>query len=259
MKSKVYKNIQIQFMIVVFVLSSVVLFGQVETIHDPDAIVTITPEEIIENGQNPNVPTGGVIVLNFEGLGNNDAINDFYNGGTSQQGYSGTDFGVQFGIALGLIDGDAGGSGNFANEPSPSTTMYFLDANQAYMNVAAGFTTGFAFYYSANTSSAFVNVYDGLNGTGNLLGSATLALNYNLNCSGDPGGSYCNWDIVSVPFTGTAKSVVFGGEPDRVGFDEVTFGSTTPGESVPISNWSIILVVLLIGTVVWFSKGRLFS
>jgi len=201
-----------------------------QTISDPKAKATITPEQIIALGQQNAYPrSGGIIVLDFEGLGDLDDINDFYNGGTSSQGYSGTNYGVEFGVALGLIDADAGGSGNFANEPSPSTIMFFLDANQAFMNVSAGFTTGFSFYYSAFVDGA-VSVYDGLNGTGNLLGTVNLPTNFNLNnCTGDPTGDACNWDPIAVPFDGTAKSVVFSGSADQIGFDDVTFGSTTPG------------------------------
>ena len=210
---------------------------KLETIIDPNAKITITTKEIKVLGQQ-NQPTKNyeystenvnIIVLDFEGLGNVDNINNFYNGGTSSQGYSGTNYGVEFGVALAVIDADAGGSGNFANEPSPSTVMFFLDANQVFMNVAAGFTTGFSFYYSSNTSNGSVSVYDGLNGTGNLLGTLNLALNYDINCIGDPNGTYCNWDPIAIPFEGTAKSVVFSGVANRIAFDDVTFGSTTPG------------------------------
>lgn len=55
------------------------------------------------------------------------AINNFYNGGTDSQGNSGVNYGVNFGSnALAAIDYDAGGTGQFANEPSASTTMTFL-------------------------------------------------------------------------------------------------------------------------------------
>ena len=222
------------------------------TISDPNAVPTITPKQIEALGQQHQNTNKSVICLDFEGLGDYDAINDFYNGGTSVQGYSGTNYGVQFGFAIGLIDIDAGGSGNFANEPSPSTGMIFLEENHAFMNVAAGFTTGFSFYYSSNTSNGYVSVYDGLNGTGNLLATVNLPLNYNINCTGDPGGQYCNWDPVGVPFTGTALSVVFAGAANFIIFDDVTFGSTDPGPPVPVSNWAIILGIFLIAVFMVF-------
>jgi len=113
-------------------------------------------------------------VLDFEGVGNQVAINDFYNGGTDAAGHSGVNYGIHFGTnTLGIIDGDAGGTGNFANEPSPDTVMFFL-VGTAVLNDAAGFDTGFSFFYSSATA-ATVKVYDGLNATGNLLASLVLS------------------------------------------------------------------------------------
>ena len=74
-----------------------------------------------------------VVVLDFEGIGNGNPVGNFYNGG------AGTNYGVQFSPAtLALVDSDAGGSGNFANEPSADTIMFFLDSNNAILDVAAG-------------------------------------------------------------------------------------------------------------------------
>ncbi len=232
-----------------------VLFVQAQkaqTVSDPNAVPTITPEQIEELGQqNQNDGSRTTIVLNFEGLGNLDPINNFYNGGTSGDGFSGPNYGIGFGVALGLIDADAGGSGNFANEPSPSTGMFFLSNSTAFMNVAAGFNTGFSTFYSANVGAGSISIYDGLNGTGTLLATVVLPINWqDGGCSGDPTGQFCNWDPVSLPFSGTAKSVIFAGVANHIIFDDVTFGSLTPGgdPQIPISNWAIILGLLLIGT-----------
>ncbi|PZX57033.1 thrombospondin type 3 repeat-containing protein [Algoriphagus ratkowskyi] len=211
---------------------------QSQSLIDPNAKATITPAQISALGKKnksanigyESAALGDIFVLDFEGLGNLDNINNFYNGGTSGSGFSGPNYGVEFGVALAIIDSDAGGTGNFANEPSPSTVMFFLDENQAFMNVSAGFDTGLSFFYSSATSDGFVSVYDALNGTGNLLGTIVLALNYNINCTGDPTGQFCNWDPIAVPFEGTAKSVVFSGASNSIAFDDVTFGSTTPGD-----------------------------
>src|SRR4051812_3801536 len=108
-------------------------------------------------------PAEASIVLTFEGVGNLASVNNFYNGGTDSVGNSGTNYGINFSSnSIGNIDADAGGGGNFANEPSPSTDLIFLSGGAATMNVAAGFDTGFSFYYSGN-EPGFVNVYDGLN------------------------------------------------------------------------------------------------
>lgn len=173
--------------------------------------------------------SAAVIVLDFEGVGNFAAVNNFYNGGTDSLGNSGTNYGVSFSPAtLGLIDADAGGGGNFGNEPSPDTVMFFLDANDAILSYAAGFTTGFSFFYSSSTA-ATVTVYDGVDGTGNVLATLNLAAQGFDNCSGDPSGDFCNWTPIGVSFSGTARSIDFGGTANQTGFDDITIGSATPG------------------------------
>ena len=97
----------------------------------------------------------------------------------------------------------------------------------AILNYAAGFTDGFSFFYSSN-GAADVSVYDGLNATGNLIGSISLADNWDNNCSGDPRGEYCNWDVGSIAFGAIAKSIDFGGTVNNVGYDNVTFGAADP-------------------------------
>lgn len=173
--------------------------------------------------------SAAVIVLDFEGAGNFAQLLNFYNGGTDSQGNSGANYGIQFGSnALSLIDFDAGGTGNFANEPSPDTIMFFLTGS-AVLNYAPGFDTGFSFYYSSSTA-ATVNVYDGLNATGNLLAAINLNAQYHDSCIGDPNGGYCNWTPAGVSFNGTAYSIDFGGTVDQTGYDNITFGSATPGK-----------------------------
>jgi hypothetical protein len=89
---------------------------------------------------------GAQVLLTFEGVGNGAAVNDFYAGGTDSLGNVGPNFGVRFvGSTLGLVDEDAGGTGNFANEPSPSTIEFFTDPGTAFLNVAGGFTQRLSF------------------------------------------------------------------------------------------------------------------
>lgn len=163
------------------------------------------------------------IVLDFEGAGDAAQILEFYNGGTDSFGNFGSSKGVSFGPnALSLI------SGNFNDNPSGRTIMFFLNGT-AMLNYAAGFTTGFSFYYSSSTS-ALINIWDGINGTGNLLASLNLAAQNNLNCA-NPNTTYCNWTAVGASFLGTARSIDFGGGVDRVGYDDITFGSATAGDT----------------------------
>jgi hypothetical protein len=164
--------------------------------------------------------SAAVVTLDFEGIPNQTAVGNFYQ----------AQYGVTFSPAtLALVDSDAGGTGNFANEPSPNTIMFFLDANNAILNVAAGFDKGFSFFYTSSTAAA-VTVWSELNGTGTLLATIDLMAQANGNgCGGDPTGGFCNFTAAGAQFGGIAKSINFGGTANFTGYDNITFGSSTPG------------------------------
>ena len=180
------------------------------------------------------------LVLDFEGAGDQARLLDFYNDGTDNQGNSGVDYDIQFSSnALSIIDGDAGGSGNFSNAPSPNTIMFFLSGS-AILNYTPGFTTGFSFYYSSATA-ATVNVYNELGATGNLLASLDLTAQYNQNCPSGSKGAFCNWTSVGATFSGIAKSIDFGGTVNKTGYDDITFSSAIPAlrSAIPASSAAI--------------------
>ena len=179
----------------------------------PNPILTATTAFVAIASANASVNT-----LTFEGVGDLNAVGDFYNGG------AGTDYGVEFvGNTLALVSNLAGGNGNFTNAPSMPTIMFWLDGPATIMNVAAGFDDGFATYYSSINEPGSIGIYDGLNGTGNLL--ATL----NLTALGSQaGGIYDTWSLAGTSFAGTAYSAVFAGTANYIGFDNVTFGSSIP-------------------------------
>ena len=160
------------------------------------------------------------ITLTFEGLGNNAPIGDYYNGG------AGGSLGIHFGPdALALIDNAHGGTGNFSHAPSCCTVMYFLSGPGDVMDVAAGFTTGFSFFYADQIGfTGAVDVWSGLDGTGSLLTSLSLP---------STPTPYTVFVPIGVGFAGTAKSVVFTGSANFIAFDNVTLGSVTPGGGVP--------------------------
>jgi hypothetical protein len=167
--------------------------------------------------------SAAVITLDFEGIGNLNPVGNFYNGG------AGTNYGISFSPAtLAIVDSDAGGTGNIANEPSASTVMFFLDANSAVLSYAAGFADGFSFFYSSDVATT-VSVYASLDGTGTPLATLNLSRQADLNCSGDPNGQFCNWTAVGAMFDGTARSINFAGAANSVAFDNITFGSANPG------------------------------
>lgn len=197
------------------------------------------------------------IVLDFEGVGNNANVRDFYNGGTDSLGNTGTNYGIAFANnALGSVDSDAGGSGNFGGEPSPDTALSFLDGSAATMNVAAGFDTGFSFFYSAIRNPGFISVYDGLNGTGNILTTLNLPTTPDTGAP-DPTGQFSPLLPIGVSFSGIAKSVDFGGTADQIGFDNITLGSAIPGGSTQVPEPFTIVGTLIGATVAFRTRQRL--
>ena len=245
-------------LLLVLLMVGSIIFAQVQTMHNPNAKPTVTSDQIKAWGEASQSNGSRSVVLDFEGLGNLDAIAQYYNGGLSANGFGpGTNFGIYFGgTTLSIIDADNGGSGNFANEPSPNTVMFFLEGGGATMNVTAGFTTGFSFFYTSS-APGIVFVYDGLDGTGNLLASAPFPAVPLGTIGGDPTGFFDNWVPFGVGFSGTAKSVTFSGVENQCGFDDVTFGSIDPGPSeVPISNWALFigLGLIIVAAVVRFRR-----
>lgn len=183
------------------------------------------------------------VVLDFEGVNASypsgyAAINDFYNGGTSSDGTSGTNYGVQFtGNALAICLNTPGVvcSNTSRGGVAPGSELgglFWLEGPETYMNYAAGFDTGFSFNYAAPNTPGAVRVYDGLNGTGNLLATLDLGLTPST-CDASYSAVYCPFVAAGVSFAGTAKSISFAGTANFIVFDDVTFGSATPGVPEP--------------------------
>lgn len=180
---------------------------------------------------------GRVITLNFEGIApypnlSDIPIDNYYNGGAAGDGAIGPNYGVTFSASAQLLclntltvfcsNSSKGGRGvgselSALDFSAPQPTSVWID-------VAGGFTTGFAMDYSDPYFAQTVGIYSGLNGTGTLLASGTLPLT--------PYGckpyraDFCPFENFSLAFSGTAKSVVFTGKFSP-GYDDLTFGSTT--------------------------------
>jgi hypothetical protein len=184
------------------------------------------------------------VVLDFEGVNATypsgyAQVSGFYNGGTSGDGTSGTNYGIEFtsnALAICLNSETVFCSntsrGGLAPGSDKGALFWIDDASATYMNVAAGFDTGFSFYYTAPYYGGSVSVYDGLNGTGTLLATLDLGLTAST-CSGAYGATYCPFVASGIAFAGVAKSVSFAGTANYIVFDDVTFGSITPGVPEP--------------------------
>lgn len=204
--------------------------AQVQTIHNPNSGITITNEQIIEFGQVGKSSDPGLVLLDFEGLGNLEPVGQFYNGIASKSGFSGPNHAVNFsGNALAIIDSKHGGSGNFLSDILPNTVLFFLSGSEIYLNSTQGFSGGLSFYYTS-AGNGTVSVYDGPNGTGTMLASMTFQP-VSAGIKGDPSAYFDSWKRLKIKFEGTAKSVIFSGIENKCAFDDIVLGSGSPGKS----------------------------
>ena len=166
-------------------------------------------------------PPAGAVLLDFEGLQDREEVLSFYDGGMGSQGSVGPDYNILFSShALGVVDADAGGTGIFANEPSPDTVLS-SPAPSFVMDVLSGFEDSISFSYAnSNGNPGIVEVWDELGGTGNRLATTGL-LPATGTGPGDPnGGLFGAWDHVVLEFDGRGRSVVFR-DLFSVGFDDI--------------------------------------
>jgi len=163
-------------------------------------------------------------------------------------------FGITFSSnALAVTSSLKGGIGNFGSNPSGRNVFGYETGSSVTMNVAGGFTSGLSFFYSAMDASGVVTVWDGANGTGKVLATISLAKSGNTGCPN--GSAMCVWTPVGLTFAGTAKSVTFGGNAGKIGFDSVFVGNAVPS-ATPESSSALLLGI---GLVALSCAGRLRS
>lgn len=159
------------------------------------------------------------VLLDFETPTSFASIAEYYNGGTDSAGATGPALGVSFGLDALTVRNDDGAGPYFSNAPSPVGALAPVGA-AATMNVTAGFVDSISFHYS---STAFVvqgvNVYAGLNATGDLLASFNLVGNAQRGCSDTP---FCRFDQLTSTFAGVARSVSFDSAAGLAGFDNIS-------------------------------------
>jgi hypothetical protein len=176
-------------------------------------------------------------------------INGFYDGGTSSDGTTGPNYGITFSpnaqaICLNSASVVCSNTsrGGLGDPNSQKGGLFFLSGSQTFMDVAGGFTTGFSFNYSAVGVGGSVSVYSGPDGTGTLLTTLNIPTTASGPCPGY-GAAFCPFFPIGVAFSGTAGSVSFAGAANEIVFDDVTFGSVTPGVPEP-ATWAMMMLGL---------------
>ena len=181
----------------------------------------------------------GAQTLTYEGISRTYPFFDpipvlnFYNGGTSGAGTTDPNYGISFSpnalaVCLNTISVTAGGiecsgasRGGLGPPPSQFTGLAFSEGQNTYMNRAAGFVNGFSFVYSALDVGTFW-VWDGLNGTGRMLGAVVLPATAIGTCF-EYRAPFCPFFPASVSFAGVARSATFTGFADQIITDDLTF------------------------------------
>jgi len=141
---------------------------------------------------------------------------------------------VTFGPSwVAVIDSDVGGTGNFANEPSASTTGAFPAAQSSPIDFSPPIQA-VEFWYSAAWSSLpfMLKAWDGPGGTGNVVAAETgymcggpaLGCPW-IPCTGDPSGAYCAWWWIGLftPENSIHSITIEEATPNLWGFDNMNY------------------------------------
>ena len=179
-----------------------------------------------------------VDILGFEGV--NAAypsavyaqILTFYDGGTSSDGTTGTNFGISFApnavaVCLNAIGGHCSNASRGGLSATSSQGGLGIDSGSStYLDFATPFSGAIAFSYQvAPGFVATIQAFDGLGGTGTAL-TGPLAL-FNTSPGGCPAYNaiLCALGPGGLGSVVNARSIVFSGTPGRFVFDDLTLGA----------------------------------
>ncbi len=181
------------------------------------------------------------VLVDFETPTSFAFVEEHYNGGTDSAMLAGANLGVSFTFDALALQNDAAGP-YFSNAPSPVGVMAPVGAN-ATMNVAAGFVGTVGVWYSADSFVLQgVNVYSGLNGTGNLIASFNLVAN--AQADGCSSSAYCRFDQLTSSFAGTAKSITFGNAANMAAFDNISITAVPEPTTVLLMSLGLATLAL---------------
>ena len=129
--------------------------------------------------------------------------------------------------ALGIVSAEQGGSGNFidplSNPGQLANAITYDEGQSMIINVGDGFDQKFGFRYASPFADHQVTIYDGVNGTGNVLASVQLPRTPDSNLT--PGAYILeNNPTSTLFFEGIAKSVILGSQPNKLLINNITFG-----------------------------------
>ena len=184
-----------------------------------------------------------LVLLTFDGLQHGEEVLQYYNGGTGSLGSGpGPNYGISF-TSTGVVLLH----GNYSGEPTPPAIMFVGIFDQAegipsvstIMDVTPGFQGPLLFYYAALDAPGTAKVYSGLDGTGTLLGSETLAV------TSQTTGVFVTDQVA---FSGVAHSVVFTGSNQQLAVDNLSF-SVVPEPST-------LFLAVCGGSIVLLRRGR---
>jgi hypothetical protein len=129
--------------------------------------------------------------------------------------------------ALAIVSAQQGGSGNFIdpliNPGQVARGITYDEGQSIIINVANGFDQKFSFRYASPFADHQVTIYDGVNGTGNVLASVQLPRTTDSNLT--PGAYILESNPSSnLLFQGIGKSVTLGNQPNKLVIGDITFG-----------------------------------
>ena len=129
--------------------------------------------------------------------------------------------GIRFDNALGIVNFNQGGSGNFIDSLAnlgQGGAITYSEGNSIIMNVPDGFS-GLSFRYASPFVNHKVVVYDSLNATGQSLNETILDLTPDQQLT--PGAYILTPKEEQINFNGFAQSVSFGSEPNKLIIDDI--------------------------------------
>jgi hypothetical protein len=183
------------------------------------------------------------VIIDFEGVGDLAPV------GTISTPLGDAEFSAD---AIGLVDTDAGGSGPFANEPSPDTIMFVFTGEPVITMTLENPAEEVSWFYSSPVPST-VRIFDESDNLIEVINQAAT-----LPGPGDPtGGDFGTW--VGDDFNAGAniiKKVEFDGTLNFSIWDNIDFcqaQDVVGGEFLPIDNTVLLLTAVQSPTLLWIS------